>query len=83
MKRKTEAKIRAEEVQAMPHVKAWIERFQAVCADMPKELWCFTGEGNTILVLDPEGQRYYDPGGLPDADAEIAIFDGDFEGGAW
>lgn len=80
-----EAQERAKQVRALPHVKAWIKRFQQLAKDMPPEVWVFVASGvPCVMAQDEEGRNFMRGDGMdPDATIESFRGSGSWDGGDW
>jgi hypothetical protein len=77
-------KERAAQVGAMPHVKAWVKRFQKLAAEMPPEVWVFVASGTpVVLALDEDGHEYETGPSYSRGNDQAASIKGNIVGGRW
>lgn len=81
------AKDRAAEVAALPHVKAWVKRFEKLAKDMPPEVWIYVASGVPhVMAHSPEGSRYEKSHGGSDVASLVASMPrgkAQWDGGDW
>jgi hypothetical protein len=77
---------RARQVGELPHIKAWVRRFERLAKSMPPEVLVFVASGKPcVLALSKSGERYmaHDFGGYSQ-DAKVAsVAGGLWDGGDW
>jgi hypothetical protein len=78
---------RAEAVENLPHVKAWIQEFNALTAKMPKEIWIYVGGKLNAIAFDEDGKIFARPYGRPGTPPEAIVHgvknNGKWDGGDW
>ena len=84
-----QAKRRAEDVAAMPHVQRWMRRLRKLAADMPPEVEAYVA-GGTLCVLartkDGDSFAIREAGHMEGSDPDAVVglvAGGRWDGGDW